>query len=213
MKKSRSDPRGLDSRGRAVIWLSVATMARTATQSTPSAAALDRDAGALQSAVADLVRVYQFRDRDRICCHDISVTQCYALETLVDHGPMRLGALAERLFLDKSTTSRVVGSLVKKAYVEQQAEEGDRRATALLATSRGRRLCARITRGPGHPAEAAPPGPRAGRSRSRGPGHTGAGSTPPTPGSARACRWGRRLHAALLTTAAAVSAGDLFALQ
>ncbi len=120
-------------------------MARTATLSTPSAAALDRDAGALQSAVADLVRVYQFRDRDRICCHDISVTQCYALETLVDHGPMRLGVLAERLFLDKSTTSRVVGSLVKKGYVEQQAEASDKRATALLATPRGRRLCARIT--------------------------------------------------------------------
>lgn len=120
-------------------------MAGTATLSTQSAAALDRDAGALQSAVADLVRVYQFRDRDRICCHDISVTQCYALETLVDQGPMRLGALAERLFLDKSTTSRVVGSLVKKGYVEQQAEAGDKRATALLATPRGRRLCARIT--------------------------------------------------------------------
>lgn len=120
-------------------------MARTATLSTESAAALDRDAGALQSAVADLVRVYQFRDRDRICCHDISVTQCYALETLVDHGSMRLGALAERLFLDKSTTSRVVGSLVKKGYVEQQAEAGDKRATALLATTKGRRLCARIT--------------------------------------------------------------------
>jgi MarR family 2-MHQ and catechol resistance regulon transcriptional repressor len=110
-----------------------------------SPTALDRDAVALQSAVADLVRVYQFRDRDRICCHDISVTQCYALETLVEHGPMRLGALAERLFLDKSTTSRVVGSLVKKGYVEQQAEESDKRATVLQATTRGRRLCARIT--------------------------------------------------------------------
>ena len=120
-------------------------MARTAPASTPSASALARDAGALQSAVADLVRVYQFRDRDRICCHDISVTQCYALETLVDHGPMRLGALTERLFLDKSTTSRVVGSLVKKGYVGQKAEEADRRATALFATARGRRLCARIT--------------------------------------------------------------------
>ena len=71
------------------------------------------------TAVADLVRVYQFRDRDRICCHDISVTQCYALETLVEHGPLRLSALADRLFLDKSTTSRVVGTLVKKGYVEQ----------------------------------------------------------------------------------------------
>ena len=107
--------------------------------------ALDRDAAALQAAVAELVRVYQFRDRDRICCHDISVTQCYALETLVEHGPMRLNALAERLFLDKSTTSRVVGALVKKGYVEQHADESDGRATALQATARGRRLCARIT--------------------------------------------------------------------
>jgi MarR family transcriptional regulator, 2-MHQ and catechol-resistance regulon repressor len=109
-----------------------------------SSATLDRDAEALQVAVADLVRVYQFRDRDRICCHDISVTQCYALETLVDHGPLRVGALAQRLFLDKSTTSRVVATLVKKGYVEQQADASDGRATALSATRRGRALCSRI---------------------------------------------------------------------
>src|ERR1700742_684061 len=98
-------------------------MAVAATDRTSST--LDRDAEALQAAVADLVRVYQFRDRDRICCHDISVTQCYALETLVDHGPLRVGALAQRLFLDKSTTSRVVGTLVKKGYVEQRADQAD----------------------------------------------------------------------------------------
>jgi DNA-binding MarR family transcriptional regulator len=106
---------------------------------------LDRDAVALQTAVADLVRVYQFRDRDRICCHDISVTQCCALEALVEHGPMRLRALAERLFLDKSTTSRVVNTLVRKRYVEQRADPTDGRATTLSATARGERLCSRIT--------------------------------------------------------------------
>jgi MarR family transcriptional regulator, 2-MHQ and catechol-resistance regulon repressor len=122
-------------------------MSRTTVAERPAldSPALDRDAAALQAAVADLVRVYQFRDRDRICCHDISVTQCYALETLVEHGPMRLGALAERLFLDKSTTSRVVGTLVKKRYVEQHAEKTDRRAIELRATARGRELHARIT--------------------------------------------------------------------
>lgn len=109
------------------------------------ARALDRDAADLQAAVADLVRVYQFRDRDRICCHDISVTQCYALETLVENGPMRLSALAERLFLDKSTTSRVVATLVKKGYVEQGPDAQDGRAIALSATRKGRNLCARIT--------------------------------------------------------------------
>jgi len=105
---------------------------------------LERDAAALQAAVADLVRVYQFRDRDSICCHDVSVTQCYALETLVAHGPMRLRALAERLFLDKSTTSRVVGTLVRKGYVEQKADARDGRATTLSATRQGQRLCSRI---------------------------------------------------------------------
>jgi MarR family transcriptional regulator, 2-MHQ and catechol-resistance regulon repressor len=106
---------------------------------------VERDAQALQAAIADLVRVYQFRDRDRICCHDISVTQCYALETLVEHGPLRLGELTERLFLDKSTTSRVVQSLVAKGYVEQHADVADRRATVLTATPAGQTLCARIT--------------------------------------------------------------------
>lgn len=108
-------------------------------------AALDRDAADLHAAVADLVRVYQFRDRDHICCHDISVTQCYALETLVEHGSMRLSALADRLFLDKSTTSRVVTALVKKGYVEQGPDAQDGRAIVLKATRQGRNLCARIT--------------------------------------------------------------------
>lgn len=111
----------------------------------PATAALERDAALLQAAIADLVRVYQFRDRDSICCHDISVTQCYALETLVAHGPLRLSALAERLFLDKSTTSRVVATLVKKGYAEQRGDTQDRRAIALNATRKGRTLLARIT--------------------------------------------------------------------
>jgi DNA-binding MarR family transcriptional regulator len=121
-------------------------MSRTVLQAAETKeAALDRDAVALQQAVADLVRVYQFRDRDRICCHDVSVTQCYALETLVEHGPLRLSALAERLFLDKSTTSRVVNTLVRKGYVEQRADATDGRAMLINATRQGQRLCARIT--------------------------------------------------------------------
>jgi MarR family 2-MHQ and catechol resistance regulon transcriptional repressor len=121
-------------------------MARAAlTTAEPTQGVLERDAAALQAAVSELVRIYQFRDRDRICCYDISVTQCHALETLVERGPMRQSALAERLFLDKSTTSRVVGALVKKGYVDQHAEDADRRATLLDASAKGRRLCARIT--------------------------------------------------------------------
>lgn len=120
-------------------------MARTHSPASATTTARNRDAVALHEAIADLVRVYQFHDRDQICCHDVSVTQCYALETLVEHGPLRLNALAERLFLDKSTTSRVVSTLVRKGYVEQRRDPSDRRATNLSATRQGARLCARIT--------------------------------------------------------------------
>jgi MarR family 2-MHQ and catechol resistance regulon transcriptional repressor len=98
---------------------------------------LQQDATALYEAVNQLVRLYQFRDRDLICCHDVSVTQCYALEFLAEHGSLRLQQLAELMLLDKSTSSRVVDSLVKKGYVTRIAETDDRRAVALTATDKG----------------------------------------------------------------------------
>ncbi|WP_257386294.1 MarR family winged helix-turn-helix transcriptional regulator [Tahibacter caeni] len=104
------------------------------------------DAEALNAALADLVRVYQFRDRDRICCHDISVTQCYALEALADKGPMRSQVLAALLLLDKSTTTRVIDALVRKGYVERRTDENDARALSLRITPSGRSLYDTINR-------------------------------------------------------------------
>jgi MarR family 2-MHQ and catechol resistance regulon transcriptional repressor len=113
-------------------------------QKSPSPDALRADSAALHEALAALVRAYQFRDRDRICCHDISVTQCYALEAMVRDGPMRLNDLAARLFLDKSTSSRVLEALVRKGYAERPADLTDARAISLRVTPRGRTLYQRI---------------------------------------------------------------------
>lgn len=110
----------------------------------PQPDALQADSLALHEALADLVRAYQFRDRDRICCHDISVTQCYALEALKRDGPMRLNDLAARLFLDKSTSSRVLGALVRKGYAERLVDLTDGRAISVRITAKGRGLYSRI---------------------------------------------------------------------
>ena len=107
---------------------------------------LDADAAAVNAALSDLVRVYQFRDRDRICCHDISVTQCYALEALIRRGPSTLGQVAAELYLDKSTASRVVSTLERKRYVSRTAHPDDGRAVLLKATSAGLRLYEKIKR-------------------------------------------------------------------
>ena len=105
---------------------------------------LDADAEALHSALNELVRVYQFRDRDRICCHDVSVTQCYAIEALVRRGPSGLNDLAAELYLEKSTASRVVAALQRKGYVTRSAHPVDGRAIVLSVTAAGRRLHDRI---------------------------------------------------------------------
>jgi DNA-binding MarR family transcriptional regulator len=105
---------------------------------------LERDAEALHEALSGLVRLYQFRDRDQICCFDVSVPQCYGLEALVREGPLTLGDLADRLYLEKSTASRVVDALERKGYVTRAPHPSDRRALRLTVTPAGRRLVGRI---------------------------------------------------------------------
>lgn len=110
----------------------------------PREASLAADARALQRSLGELIRLVQFRDRDRICCHDVTVSQCYALEAVVRRGPMRLNDLASYLYLDKSTTSRIVDSLEKKGHVVRSSDPLDRRALQLEATGSGQRLARAI---------------------------------------------------------------------
>ena len=102
--------------------------------------ALNQEAEQLYDALNRLIRVHQFRDRDRICGHDISVAQCYALETLVQAGPLRSRELAARMFLDKSTASRVVDALVRKGHAQRLPDARDRRAVQVEASVRGQAL-------------------------------------------------------------------------
>lgn len=105
---------------------------------------LRRHGEAFHDALSDFVRAYLVRERDHICCHDISLTQCYTLDALIRRGPSTLNALATELRLDKSTASRVVSTLQRKGYVGRASHPGDGRAVLLDVTSAGRRLCERI---------------------------------------------------------------------
>lgn len=99
---------------------------------------------ALHRALRRLLDAYRFRDRDRICCHDVSVTQCRALEHLTEAGPLTLNALAAALYLEKSTASRVVSGLEAGGYASRAQDPDDRRALRLDITPDGRALVAAI---------------------------------------------------------------------
>ena len=110
----------------------------------PKDPTLQRQAEAFHEALSDFVRAYLVGERDQICCHDISLTQCYALEALLRRGPSTLNALAAELRLDKSTASRVIATLERKGHVGRVTHPGDARAVLLDVTRSGRRLHDRI---------------------------------------------------------------------
>jgi len=94
-------------------------------------------AEALTEALTDFIRVIQFRDRDRACCHGISVAQCYTLKAICDGPGLGVNDLAERLYLDKSTASRVVDGLVDLGLVRKERDPDDGRARILQPTPDG----------------------------------------------------------------------------
>jgi DNA-binding MarR family transcriptional regulator len=103
------------------------------------------DARDLSQALSELIRVVQFRDRDRACCYDVSVTQCYALKAIVDGGALTVNEVAGQLYLDKSTASRVADALESKGYIRRERAAEDRRVVLLTATAAGHTLHKKIT--------------------------------------------------------------------
>jgi DNA-binding MarR family transcriptional regulator len=106
--------------------------------------ALLDDARDLAEGLAELIRVVQFRDRDRACCYDLSVSQCYALKGVADAGALTINDLAAHLYLDKSTASRVANGLVDKGLLARERDAEDGRVVRLVATTAGRHICTSI---------------------------------------------------------------------
>jgi MarR family transcriptional regulator, 2-MHQ and catechol-resistance regulon repressor len=102
------------------------------------------DAIRLSEAVSELIRVVQFRDRDRACCYGLSPSQCYALKGVVDAERLTVNDLAAQLYLDKSTASRIANALIDKGLLAKSRDTEDGRVFHLTATSDGRALHRRI---------------------------------------------------------------------
>jgi len=98
----------------------------------------------MSAALGELIRIVQFRDRDRACCYDVSVSQCYALQAVADRGPLTVNELAAELYLDKSTASRLANGLEEKGYLARRRDEGDGRVIRLVPTEEGVAMRRRI---------------------------------------------------------------------
>jgi DNA-binding MarR family transcriptional regulator len=78
-------------------------------------------------------------------CFGVTMSQCMTLELLEQEGPKTVRELADRLGLDTSTASRVVGVLVRDGLLRRRRDEKrDRRRVFVSVTERGRRLARKL---------------------------------------------------------------------
>ncbi|WP_432563822.1 MarR family winged helix-turn-helix transcriptional regulator [Kineococcus sp. SYSU DK003] len=68
---------------------------------------------------------------------DVERAMHVVLHVLADAGPLRVGALAERLGTDPSTTSRQTAELAERALLRRLPDPEDRRASLLDVTEAG----------------------------------------------------------------------------
>jgi DNA-binding MarR family transcriptional regulator len=108
---------------------------------------LMRDAVMLFDAATAFIRIYQFRDRDSSLRHGLTVAQAYTLDLLVRTGGMSLTGLAKQLYLDKSTTSRIVAGMAKRHLIRVSRPSHDGRGRWIETSTEGRRRYERLRRG------------------------------------------------------------------
>jgi len=106
----------------------------------PRANGLDGQAAELDRLLTRLIKKYQFRDRNTVCCGDVTVSQCYVMKELGRRGPLTMTALAEAMCLAVSTLTRVVDQLERSGRVQRTAAEADRRVREVALTPSGSAL-------------------------------------------------------------------------
>ena len=78
------------------------------------------------------------------CCEGVTLAQCHTLLEVYSHNSINLNELSEKLYLDKSTVSRTVDSLVKNGTVSRVIPEENRRKVTISLTKRGDSICRQI---------------------------------------------------------------------
>lgn len=81
------------------------------------------------------------------CCCGVTLTQCHTLMELDKQDDISLKDLAERLYLDKSTLSRIVEGLVNLGLVDRQIPKNNRRTVIIKLTEQGISVCKKINSG------------------------------------------------------------------
>lgn len=92
----------------------------------------------IRSASRQIVRELHLLD-GKLCIEGFTFSECHLLTELKSLGQASATELGERLVLEKSTMSRLVNSLLRRAYIVSNKDPGDARCRLLSLTAKGQK--------------------------------------------------------------------------
>lgn len=92
----------------------------------------------------ELSRATRCCQQEAVFCEDVTFVQFYILDLVEREGSMRLADLHKALFVEKSTTTRLIEPLIERGLLVKEKLPDDARAVGLALTSQGRELHARV---------------------------------------------------------------------
>jgi DNA-binding MarR family transcriptional regulator len=103
-----------------------------------------RQAHALAGLSLRLSRALSLLERDRVCCEDVTVQQCYTLVLLRRQEADTMQQLADALGLALSTVTRNVDVLERRGAVVRERDPKDARVVRASLTPEGQALADRL---------------------------------------------------------------------
>jgi DNA-binding MarR family transcriptional regulator len=100
----------------------------------------DTPVRALDDALTELAKLYQFRSLEARSYAGLTVSQNYTLRDLYFKGPRSMSELAARLGVPLSTMTGVIDQLESKRLVERMDHPDDRRSLQVRLTGEGKKL-------------------------------------------------------------------------
>ncbi len=91
--------------------------------------------------VSKLTRSFQ---KEAVFCEDVTFTEFYILDLIDRKGLLPLSALHQALFVEKSTTTRLIEPLVTRKLIVKEKSTEDARVIILKLTEKGREVYIRV---------------------------------------------------------------------
>jgi DNA-binding MarR family transcriptional regulator len=75
---------------------------------------------------------------------DLTVDQWLIMKIVLEKGELKQNEIAEKVFKDAASVTRIIDLLINKEYLSREAHENDRRRTQLKLTSKGKSILSKV---------------------------------------------------------------------